>query len=81
MHGTQFAGVARIRVRITERQGARYLSTVNSGGGFGASSLRPHIGLGKASVIDELEILSARGTPGDPRAQANLGAMHALGTA
>jgi len=30
--------------------------TVNSGGSFGASSLRPHIGLGKATSIDELEI-------------------------
>jgi hypothetical protein len=29
---------------------------VNSGGSFGASSLRPHIGLGAAASIDLLEI-------------------------
>ena len=30
--------------------------TVNSGGSFGASSLRPHIGLGKATAIETIEI-------------------------
>jgi hypothetical protein len=53
----RFAVGARIRVRITENgKGRDIYRTVNSGGSFGASSLRPHIGLGKASVVDELEI-------------------------
>jgi hypothetical protein len=29
---------------------------VNSGGSFGANPLRPHIGIGKATIIDSLEI-------------------------
>lgn len=29
---------------------------MTSGGSFGASSLRPHIGIGKATVVDRLEI-------------------------
>jgi len=57
VHANRFAVGARIRVRITENgKGRDIYRTVNSGGSFGASSLRPHIGLGKASVIDELEI-------------------------
>src|SRR5207237_7907493 len=46
-----------IRVRITEEGKSRDIyRTVNSGGSFGATTLRPHIGLGTATVIDELEI-------------------------
>jgi hypothetical protein len=53
----RFAVGARIRVDITEdgRQRSIYRD-VNSGGSFGASSLRPHVGIGKAAVIDQLEI-------------------------
>jgi hypothetical protein len=57
VHANRFAVGARIRVRITENSKGRDIyRTVNSGGSFGASSLRPHIGLGKATAIDELEI-------------------------
>ena len=57
VHANRFAVGARIRVRITENSKGRDIyRTVNSGGSFGASSLRPHIGLGKATTIDELEI-------------------------
>jgi hypothetical protein len=53
----RFAVGARIRVQTTEDGNTREIfKTVNSGGSFGASSLRPHIGLGKANVIDDLEI-------------------------
>jgi ASPIC/UnbV protein/VCBS repeat protein len=53
----RFAVGARIRVRITEEGKARDIfRTVNSGGSFGSSSLRPHIGLGKAAVVDHIEI-------------------------
>ena len=53
----RFAVGARIRVQTTEDGKTREIfKTVNSGGSFGASSLRPHIGLGKANVIDDLEI-------------------------
>jgi len=57
VHANRFAVGARIRLRITENGKTRDIyRTVNSGGSFGASSLRPHIGLGKARAIDELEI-------------------------
>jgi ASPIC and UnbV/FG-GAP-like repeat len=57
VHANRFAVGARIRLRITENNKSRDIyRTVNSGGSFGASSLRPHIGVGKATVIDELEI-------------------------
>ena len=53
----RFAVGARIRVQTTEDGRTREIfRTVNSGGSFGASSLRPHIGLGKAGAIDALEI-------------------------
>jgi hypothetical protein len=53
----RFAVGARIRVETTEDGRTREIfRTVNSGGSFGASSLRPHIGVGKANVIDALEI-------------------------
>ena len=57
VRANRFAVGARIRARITEDGKQRDIyRTVNSGGSFGASSLRPHIGLGKASVVDELEV-------------------------
>jgi hypothetical protein len=57
VHANRFAVGALIRVRITEDGKSRDIyRTVNSGGSFGATTLRPHIGLGKATVIDELEI-------------------------
>ncbi|TMJ46537.1 MAG: CRTAC1 family protein [Alphaproteobacteria bacterium] len=57
VHANRFAVGAMIRVRITEEGKSRDIyRTVNSGGSFGATTLRPHIGLGTATVIDELEI-------------------------
>jgi hypothetical protein len=57
VQANRFAAGARIRIRITEDGESRDIyRTVNSGGSFGASSLRPHIGLGKAAAIDEIEI-------------------------
>jgi hypothetical protein len=53
----RFAVGGRIRIRVTEDGHPRDIfSTVNSGGSFGASSLRPHIGVGKATTIDMIEI-------------------------
>ena len=53
----RFAIGARIRVQTTEAGKAREIwRSVNSGGSFGASSVRPHIGIGRADVIDALEI-------------------------
>ena len=53
----RFAVGARIRLHITEDGVSRDIyRTVNSGGSFGAQSLRPHIGVGKATTIDALEI-------------------------
>ena len=51
------ASVGTVPVIITEEGKSRDIyRTVNSGGSFGATTLRPHIGLGTATVIDELEI-------------------------
>jgi len=48
---------ARIRAQIAEAGRRRSVFRwVNSGGSFGASPLRQHIGLGSASVIERLEI-------------------------
>lgn len=53
----RFAVGARIRIAIVENgQPREVFYTVNSGGSFGAKSLRPHIGLGKATSVDLLEI-------------------------
>ena len=53
----RFAVGGRIRLRVTEDGVTRDIyKTVNSGGSFGASSLRPHIGVGKATAVDEMEI-------------------------
>jgi len=73
----RFAVGARIRVRINEDGHPREIyRTVGSGGSFGASSLRPHIGLGKASVVDELEVR----WPGSGLAQIFKGPIAADGT-
>ena len=57
-HKTNKAAIgARIRVTITENEAKRDIFLyVNSGGSFGASPLRKELGLGKATVIDQLEI-------------------------
>ena len=48
---------ARVRLQFSENgQPREVFRTVNSGGSFGASSLRPHIGIGGATTIDALEI-------------------------
>jgi ASPIC and UnbV/FG-GAP-like repeat len=49
---------ARIKVTVTAHNGKRQdiYRTVTSGGSFGASPLRQHIGIGKASRIDALEV-------------------------
>ena len=48
---------ARIRVEVREGGVRRQIfTTVTSGGSFGASSLRPHIGVGAATVVDGIEI-------------------------
>jgi hypothetical protein len=53
----RFAVGARIQIGVTEAGNARDIFyPVNSGGSFGAESLRPHIGLGQASRIDFIEI-------------------------
>ncbi len=54
----RFAVGARIRLRVREADGKPrdIYRTVGSGGSFGSSSLRPHIGIGSARSIDELEI-------------------------
>ena len=53
----RFGVGARIRAEITEGGEKRSVyKWVNSGGSFGASPLRPQIGLGKAETIDVLEI-------------------------
>jgi hypothetical protein len=53
----RFAVGARIRIVATEEGKPREIHAVaGSGGSFGASSLRPHLGLGRATAIDLLEI-------------------------
>jgi hypothetical protein len=54
----RFAVGARLRVRVTDVQGRPrdIWRTVSSGGSFGASSLRPHVGIGSATVVDAIEI-------------------------
>ena len=48
---------ARIRLDIDESGARRSVyKTVNSGGSFGANPLRQHLGVGKAELIDRLEI-------------------------
>ncbi len=53
---------ARIRVTVQEAKGDRDIyMTVGSGGSFGASPLRQHIGLGAARAIRRVEITWPRG--------------------
>ena len=54
----RFAVGARIRVVVDSPDGKprEIHRTVSSGGSFGASSLRPHVGVGKAATIRQLEI-------------------------
>ncbi len=54
----RFGVGGRIRLAVTGADGAKrdIYFTVGSGGSFGSSSLRPHIGLGTATAIDLLEI-------------------------
>ena len=54
----RFAVGARIRTVVAAEDGTRrqIFNVVGSGGSFGAGSLRPHIGLGKAATIELLEI-------------------------
>ena len=54
----RFAVGARIRVDVTTGDGTvrQIYRDVSSGGSFGASSLRPHIGIGKAIQIENIEI-------------------------
>src|SRR5262249_16144103 len=53
----RFAVGARIKLDVTENGVKRQIyRDVTSGGSFGAASLRPHIGVGKAIQIDNVEI-------------------------
>ena len=54
----RFAVGARVRVRVREADGKPrdIYRTVGSGGSFGSSPLRLHVGLGSARSIDEIEI-------------------------
>ena len=58
VRSNRFAVGARIRIVpvATEGAPAEIHRVVTSGGSFGASSLRPHVGLGPAAAIDLLEI-------------------------
>jgi hypothetical protein len=48
---------ARIRLTIVENGRERSITRwVNSGGSFGSSPLRQHVGIGKASSVEKLEI-------------------------
>ncbi|MDQ3650014.1 MAG: CRTAC1 family protein [Acidobacteriota bacterium] len=47
----------RVRVRVKTKDGARDIHrTISSGGSFGASPFRLHVGLGDAVAVDEIEI-------------------------
>ena len=53
---------ARIKVTVAEGAGTRDIyATAGSGGSFGASPLRQHIGLGAATAIQQVEITWPRG--------------------
>jgi hypothetical protein len=54
----RFAVGGRVRISVIGDDGkARDIyRTVNSGGSFGSSSVRPHIGTGKATSVDAIEI-------------------------
>ncbi|MDQ3254823.1 MAG: CRTAC1 family protein [Acidobacteriota bacterium] len=47
----------RVRVRVKTKEGTRDIHrTISSGGSFGASPFRLHVGLGDAVAVDEIEI-------------------------
>ena len=54
----RYAVGARLRIRVTNAAGGTrdIHRTVGSGGSFGASGVRPHVGLGQASAIESIEI-------------------------
>ncbi len=53
----RFGVGARIKITVNENGETRHIyRDVNSGGSFGASPLRKEIGIGAASIIDEIEI-------------------------
>lgn len=54
----RYAVGARLRLWITEpgRDQRQIVRTVGSGGSFGASPLRPHVGVGDATTIDAVEV-------------------------
>jgi hypothetical protein len=54
----RFAVGARVHVRVNGADGKPFdiYRTVGSGGSFGASSLRLHIGIGPASRVDALDV-------------------------
>ena len=53
----RFGVGARIRIAVAGADGPRQIHhTVGSGGSFGSSSLRPHLGLGAATAIESLEV-------------------------
>jgi hypothetical protein len=58
VQANRFGVGARIRLVLKGVDGTRreVFSTVNSGGSFGASSLRPHLGLGQSTDIELLEL-------------------------
>lgn len=58
VQANRFAVGARIRVRTVDAAGRPrdIYRTVGSGGSFGASPLRPHIGLGAAGSVSEIEV-------------------------
>jgi len=54
----RYAVGARLRIRVADAAGGtrEIHRTVGSGGSFGASGVRPHVGLGQASAIESIEI-------------------------
>ncbi|MEJ7709698.1 MAG: ASPIC/UnbV domain-containing protein [Pyrinomonadaceae bacterium] len=49
---------ARVRIRVKTKEGTRDLHrAISSGGSFGDSPFRLHVGLGDALAVDEIEIL------------------------
>ncbi len=61
----RFGVGARIRLVLPTAEGAHreVFALVGSGGSFGASSLRPHLGLGEATTIELLEVRWPGGRP------------------
>ncbi len=61
----RFGVGARLRLVLPTAEGGRreIFALVGSGGSFGASSLRPHLGLGEATTIELLEVRWPGGKP------------------